>query len=118
MSRVWITGDRCAMKFSSTGSQNVKSVSCCLLFDPQGGQIHHVHRVVTMEGAPDTSQAEVEAQTLRVAKNLGLDVKRLQVLHVGANEFSERARYSVDPAKRTLRKEALLSRTGLREAKS
>ncbi|GAS87417.1 hypothetical protein [Mycolicibacterium brisbanense] len=106
------------MNFSSTGSQNVQSVSCCLLFDPQGGEIHHVHRVVTMEGAPDTSQAELEAQTLRAAQNLGLDTKRLQVLHVGANEFSERARYSVDPAKRTLKKEALPSRTGLRGAKS
>jgi hypothetical protein len=106
------------MKFSSTGSQNVKSVSCCLLFDPRGGEIHHVHRVVTMEGAPDTSQAELEAKTLRVAKNLGLDTKRLQVLHVEANEFAERARYSVDPLKRTLKREALPSRTGVRGATS
>ncbi|WP_156750863.1 hypothetical protein [Mycobacterium sp. 852013-50091_SCH5140682] len=105
------------MNFSSTGSQNVQSINCCLLFDPQGA-IHHVHRVVTMEGAPATSQAELEAQTLRVAQNLGLDTSRLQVLHVGPNEFSERAHYSVDPAKRTLRKEALPSRTGLRGAKS
>lgn len=106
------------MKFSTTGSQSVKSVSCCLLFDPQGGEIHHVHRIVTMEGAPDTSTAELEAQTLRIAKNLGLDTKRLHVLHVEANEFSERARYSVDPAKRTLRKEKLPPLTSLREAKS
>ncbi|ORA32862.1 hypothetical protein BST13_21455 [Mycobacterium aquaticum] len=73
---------------------------------------------MTMEGAPDTSQAELEAQTLRVALNLGLDTKRLQVLHVAANEFSERAHYSVDPVKRTLKIEALPSRTGLRGAKS
>ena len=106
------------MKFVSTGSDSVKSVSCCLLFDPQDGKIQHVHRVVTMEGAPDTSKKDLETQTVKVAKDLGLDTGRLQVLHVEEEALSEPARYSVDPAKRTLVKAKLPSRKGLPGAKT
>jgi hypothetical protein len=93
------------MKFQTSGSAKVKAVSCCLLFDPKIGSIQHVHRVVTMEGAPDTSKADLEAQTLKLAKDLGLDTGKLQVLHVDESAIAEPAHYAVDPKSRTLVKQ-------------
>jgi len=100
------------MNFNTTGSAKVKSVSCCLLFDPKDGNIQHVHRVVTMEGAPDTSKADLEAQTLKLAKDLGLDTGKLQVLHVEESALEGPGRYAVDPKARTLVKQQLRAVAG------
>jgi hypothetical protein len=90
------------MNFHTTGSAKVKSMSCCVLFDPKDGNIQHVHRVVTMEGVPETFQADLEAQTVKPAKDLGLDTGNLQMLHVETTALAEPGRYSVDPKSRTL----------------
>lgn len=102
------------MNFSTTGSQNVKSVGSCVLFDPKTGAIHHVHHVVTMEGAAETSEAELEKETVGAARRLGLGTARLRVLHVAQDAFAERAHYSVDLRNRTLHKEPLPPRSGER----
>lgn len=37
---------------------------------------------MTIEGASDTPKAELESQTLKLARDLGLDTARLRVMHV------------------------------------
>jgi len=66
------------MQFRTTATAKVGSVSCCLRFDPMDGQIRHTHRIVTIEGAPDTPKGELESQTLKLARDLGLDTARLR----------------------------------------
>lgn len=89
------------MNFQTTGNTKIRSLKCCVLFDPADGVIHHVHRVVTMEGAQETSESELEARTLHLAKRKGLDTGRLQVLHVDPAVLA-RGHHRVDPATRTL----------------
>jgi hypothetical protein len=51
----------------STGYQ-VRSVQACVVFDTESGEIHHVHQVVTMEGAEATSDDEVKQRALSFAR--------------------------------------------------
>ena len=66
------------------------------------GTICHVHRVVTMEGAKNTSEQEMEARTLHLAKELGLNVENLHIVHVDSRVFAPGMRYSVNPQTRKL----------------
>jgi len=95
------------MQFRTTATAKVGSVSCCLRFDPMDGQIRHTHRIVTIEGAPDTTKAELESQTLKLARDLGLDTARLKVMHVDEKALSEPGHYAVDPTSLTLVKRKL-----------
>lgn len=90
------------MEFLSTGRTQVRSVKCCVLFDPSDGAIHHVHRVVTIEGADDTPEQLIEQRTLQLAKELGLEVARLQLLHVDPHSIEPNKQYAVDPSRRCL----------------
>ena len=51
----------------STGYQ-VQSVQACVVFDTASGEIHHVHQVVTIEGAEPTSDDEVKQRALSFAR--------------------------------------------------
>jgi len=90
------------MTFLSTGGTQVRSVKCCVLFDPSDGAIHHVHRVVTMEGADETPEQLIEKRTLQLAKELGVEVAQLQLLHVDAHSIEPNQQYVVDLSKRCL----------------
>jgi hypothetical protein len=90
------------MHFQTTGKAKVKTVRCCVLFDPADGNIHHVHRVVTMEGALDTSEKQMATRTLQLAKDKGLDTNRLQLLHVDPAALATRGRYKVDLKTRSI----------------
>jgi hypothetical protein len=101
------------MEFVTTGSAKISSIRCCILYDSKDGTIRHLHRVVTMQGAPETSESDMEKQTIELAKDLSLDTGQLQVLHVDQSVISERARYSVDPKSRTLVKQKPVEIPGL-----
>jgi hypothetical protein len=90
------------MQFLSTGRTKVRSVKCCILFDPADGAIRHVHRVVTMEGADEIAEHLIEKRTLQLAKELGVDVSGLDLLHVDACSIEPHFQYAVDPKKRCL----------------
>jgi hypothetical protein len=90
------------MNFTSTGSSQVRSVKCCVLFNPKDGAILHMHRVVTMEGAADTPDEVVAERTRQLAKGFGLDVASLELLHVDANLLQPDVKYTVDLDKRSL----------------
>jgi hypothetical protein len=84
------------MQFKTTGTAKVRSVKCCVLFDRETGAIQHVHRVVTMEGVTEKTEAEIEARALKLAKDHGIKTKKVQIAHVDAMAFATRARYKVD----------------------
>ena len=90
------------MNFVATGRSQVRSVKCCVLFDPKDGAILHTHRVVTMEGAAETPDHLVEERTRQLARGLGLDVASLELLHVDAHTIQPGVRYTVDRANRCL----------------
>jgi hypothetical protein len=46
----------------------VRSVKACVVFDTASGEIQHVHQVVTMEGAEETSDDEVKRRALLFAR--------------------------------------------------
>ena len=86
------------MKFLSTGRTQVRSIKCCILFDPSDGEIRHTHRVVTLDGADETPKDQVEKRTIKLAEELGLEVKKLQMLHVNADDIEPGKQYTVNPA--------------------
>jgi hypothetical protein len=90
------------MQFKTTGTAKVRSVKCCVLFDGETGTIQHVHRVVTMEGVTEKSDAEIEARASKLAKDHGIKTTKVQIAHVDAEAFAVRARYKVNPKTRTL----------------
>jgi hypothetical protein len=90
------------MSFQTTGSRKVNSTRCCLVFDPHDGKIHYIHRIVTMDGAKETSEQEMEDRTLHLAKELGLNVGKLHIIHVDSRALAHGMRYSVDPQSRKL----------------
>lgn len=90
------------MNFTSTGRARVQSVKCCVLYDAADGSIRYTHRVVTMEGADETPEEQMEQRTRHLAKELGLEVKTLHALHVNAHDIEPNKRYAVDPRKRCL----------------
>jgi hypothetical protein len=90
------------MQFKTTGTAKVRSVKCCVLFDGETGTIQHVHRVVTMEGVTEKSDAEIEARALKLAKGHGIKTTKVQIAHVDAKAFAARDRYRVDTKTRAL----------------
>lgn len=90
------------MKFVSTGMSRVRSIKCCVLFDPSDGAIRHAHRVITMEGADETPAQVIEERTRQLAGRLGVDVGGLQLLHVDAAIIESNERYVVDVSRRCL----------------
>ena len=90
------------MRFLSTGRTQIRSIMYCVLFDPSDGAIRHTHRVVTLDGADETPKEQIEKRTLELAKELGLEIKKLQVLHIKANDIEPGKQYAVNPATRCL----------------
>ena len=90
------------MQFKTTGTAKVRSVKCCVLFERETGVIQHVHRVVTMEGATETSDAEMEKRAMKLAKDHGIETTKVQIAHIDAELFAVRAKYKINPETRAL----------------
>jgi hypothetical protein len=90
------------MRFISTGETSIRSVKCCVLFDPADGAIHHVHHVVTIDGADEISDSALEKRTRGLAQELGIEVGRLELLHVDAANLKPGTRYGVETGKKRM----------------
>ncbi len=90
------------MRFKSTGRARVHSDKACVLYDSKDGEICYVHRVVTMEGADETPEKEIEKRTLQLAKEVKIDLRTTKLLHVDASAIEPNMQYVVDPKKRCL----------------
>ena len=88
------------MNFTTTGRSQVRSVKCCVLFDPADGKIVHTHRVVTMEGAEETPARLLEERVRHLAKGFGLNLASLELMHVDAGHLQPGVTYRVDKDKR------------------
>jgi len=87
---------------SNSTSDRPFEVKTFAVYDADGA-IVHVHSVVTVEGAQETSDAEAEQAALRNAEARGLDTSGLKTLAIDAQEVESGIRYRVDPASRSLR---------------
>jgi hypothetical protein len=90
------------MNFTSTAKTQVRSEKVCVLFDPSDGTIHHVHRVVTMEGTEETPERDIEKRAHHLAREFGLDAAKLHALHVDGSKIEPNTMYTVDAVKRRL----------------
>jgi glycogen debranching enzyme len=77
----------------------LKSVYSISLYDPKNGKIHHMHRILNMEGSSPIDPQQVEKNVIAAAKRLGHDVEKLRVLH--AQDLQDiSGSYQVDLEKR------------------
>jgi hypothetical protein len=74
----------------------------CLLYDPNTGDIRHLHSVTTLLGGRTLTDAEMEARTRELAATRSAELAALPLLHVDPASWRSGARYRVAPASRTL----------------
>ena len=74
----------------------MQSVKCCVLYNRSDGKIHHLHRVLTIKGADETSKKDVEQRTLELAKELGINMEAMKLLDVDESSIEPGKRYVVD----------------------
>ncbi|WP_020062906.1 hypothetical protein [Bacillus sp. 123MFChir2] len=89
------------MFLSTDKNSRVISEKCCVVFDPSDGAIHHIHSVVNMEGAEEPEHT-IKQRTLELAKEFGVAVEQMQILHVEPSSFEHNKLYAVDVSKRCL----------------
>ena len=90
------------MKFETTGRPRVQSDKACLLYDQKTGEICYVHRVVTIEGADETSEEDIERRARKLAKEVDVDLRGLKAMQVDASQIAPGMRYSVNLKSRAL----------------
>ena len=72
-----------------------------LAFHDRSGRIQHMHHAITLEGAEPRSYAAMLEDATSQALQLGIDLARLQVLHITA-PFDLSAHHKVDVKKGAL----------------
>jgi hypothetical protein len=84
---------------------NVTGHSAIVLFDPESGAVHHIHQVISLEGADQPSGEELERaareHALEKAKRYpGLDLppppKRLEAMHIDPSDLNHHGSLRVD----------------------
>ena len=82
----------------------VQSIKVCVVYDAQSGRIHHHHRVMTLKGGHEPSDAEMEETALfRVAnRRSGHPGGTLKVLHIAPDALAPMKRHRVDVAKKAV----------------
>ena len=105
------------VEFYSAGkAPKVVSQQVVAFYDPKTGQVRHLHRAITLEGAkaPDTEAATREA--VQHAKRLGVSLDGLKTLHVSGHTETN-GRFRVDPKTEKLVRLELPPRLRLLESK-
>jgi hypothetical protein len=70
--------------------------SACVLYEPETGQIRHMHFIVVLEGGHNPDEAETEAMAHASLERRGKPHAHLQALHVSHEAVKPFCRYSVD----------------------
>ena len=87
--------------FSSAGKvPRVKGIQA-IVFHDLDGRIHHMHHVITFEGARPVEYETMKQQAREQAKKQGVDVSQLEILHV-ADLQKPHAMHRVDMKSKTL----------------
>jgi hypothetical protein len=90
------------MRFLTTGKTQVRSVRCYVVFNRSDGKILHVHQVVDLEGAAETSDDEGRNKALKLAVGRGAMATAVDVLQVEADSIKPGAHHAVNTLKRSL----------------
>lgn len=85
----------------SGGTAAVKSSRTCIVYD-ESGRVHHVHRVVTLEGGREPSEAQIEADALNILKRHGKPVEKMKMLHLPSDKVPMHELLAVDPGTKRL----------------
>jgi hypothetical protein len=82
----------------------IRSIKVCVVYDATSGQIHHQHKVLTLEGGAEPSEADMERDALArlTARRSGHPGGTLAVLHVAHDALEQGMRYRVDVTKKVL----------------
>jgi len=81
----------------------VVSDRVCVVYDPTSGEIHHTHRVVTLEGGTEPSEKEIGDLALSLARsNREIETRTLEVLHVAGDALEPGRAYTVEPKTKSL----------------
>ncbi len=86
---------------STTGTDRIQSVKTYAVYGADG-TIVHAHSVVTVEGAEETSDEEVQQRALELASVHVADVGSLRTLRVDQTQLAKGVRYRVDPESSSL----------------
>jgi len=81
----------------SGGTVPVKSSRTCVVYDPDSGRVHHVHRVVTLEDGQEPSERQIEAHAMEILKRKGRSTEKLKALHLPSDKVEMQQLMSVDP---------------------
>ncbi len=90
------------MPFQTTGKRRIVSAKSCVVYDKVKGRILHVHHVLTIEGAQEASDSDVEKKAVELATSRGIKPAKISVLSVDPKLLESHARYKVDVKKRVL----------------
>lgn len=84
------------MVVQSSSTEGIRSVKTYAVYNAEG-TIVHAHSVVTIEGADETPDEEIERRALELAAMHVDDADSLRTLRVDQAELERGVRYRVDP---------------------
>jgi hypothetical protein len=73
-----------------------------VVYDPDCGDIVHVHTLVVFEGADRSCERDLEAHAVHLAKNAARENRKMATLNIGTAQLDAERRYWVDPEQRVL----------------
>jgi hypothetical protein len=74
----------------------------CVLYEPETGQIRHMHLTLVLKGGHDPSEAETEAMAHAALERRGKAHAHLKALHVSHVSVKPYSHYRVDVGKKSL----------------
>lgn len=75
----------------------VRSNKLCVVYDPESGRMHHLHRVVTFEGGSEPSPEQIAADALKAFHGLHAGRHgKFETLHVDHDAIEPGKKYRVD----------------------
>jgi hypothetical protein len=92
--------DEIINSMGATGA--VQSHKLCVLYDRANGHIQHEHRVLTLVGGREPSEAEMEEDAFRLAGDWYGDSGDLAALHTAPDVMQPGQRYRVDVDRKAL----------------
>ncbi|WP_137389349.1 hypothetical protein [Rhodoligotrophos defluvii] len=82
------------MHFDHSPGLRVIDHQACVVFDRDTGNVAHIHDSITFEGGEMPSREAIEARAMELARQFaaerpGIDLDRLDILHVSPEEVEE-----------------------------
>jgi hypothetical protein len=82
--------------------QDFEHASTVVVYDPDNGQIVHIHHCVTSHGGQHPNEEALEKAALEFASRGKAPATKLSVLHVDPSRFKRDTYYQVDTQMRSL----------------